>query len=265
MPSNFSTRSTNHSSTSSVPATPMATTPSTHAADFQPAANLPAPRQPASNHTCTSHMDKWVINLSKTPLIQEQLSLLQKVPIMPSPPNTPHRSLHHFHRASSQQVTPQEADELRSDVNRILRKIQQHNKHCNLNPPSARPLQNSNKTSPWWFSQQTRGWPWSSWTNRTTQTKHKLYYRTPTPTKFSPKTPPPTLKTNSLPYSRTSSEQEAYPPKNINNSTPPVQSLPSSMASSKSIKQALPLDPLFPVGSQSPMELLRSFPTSSNP
>ena len=25
---------------------------------------------------------------------------------MPSPPNTPHRSLHHFHRASSQQVTP---------------------------------------------------------------------------------------------------------------------------------------------------------------
>ena len=42
---NFSTRTTNHSSTSSVPATPMAPTPSTHTADFQPAANQPAPGQ----------------------------------------------------------------------------------------------------------------------------------------------------------------------------------------------------------------------------
>ena len=80
VPSHFSTRTTNHSSTSSVPATPMAPTPSTHAADFQPAANQPVPRQPVSNHTCTSHIDKWVINLSKTPLTQEQLSLLQKGP-----------------------------------------------------------------------------------------------------------------------------------------------------------------------------------------
>ena len=58
----------------------MAPTPSTHAADFQPSANQLVPRQPASNHTCTSHTDKWVINLSKTPLTQEQLSLLQKGP-----------------------------------------------------------------------------------------------------------------------------------------------------------------------------------------
>ena len=80
VPSSFSTRRTNHSSTSSIPATPRATTPSTHTADFQPAANHPAPRQPTSNYTSTSHMDKWVINLSKNPLTQEQLSLLQKGP-----------------------------------------------------------------------------------------------------------------------------------------------------------------------------------------
>ena len=80
VPSNFSTRTTNHSSTPSTPATPKTTTPSTHAADFQPAANQPAPRQLVSSHTCTSHMDKWVINLSKTSLTQEQLSLLQKGP-----------------------------------------------------------------------------------------------------------------------------------------------------------------------------------------
>ena len=211
VPSNFSTRTTNHSSTSSAPATPMAPTPSTHTADFQPAAIQPVPRQPASNHTCTSHMDKWVINLSKnlstgTAITTSQLNKVfstprnnypfyKKVPVMPSPPNTPIEAYITSTEQAANKLPPQEADELRSDVNRILKQVQQqHNKHCNLNPPSARPLQNSNKTSPGWFLQQTKGWPWSSWTNRTTQKKHKLYYRTPTPTKFSPKTPPPYLK-----------------------------------------------------------------------
>ena len=115
-------------------------------------------------------------------------------------------------------------------------------------PPNAEPLLDSNRTIPGWFSQQTRGWPWSSWTNRTTSTKPKLYYRIPTSTKYSPRTPPPTSKTNSLPFLRTLSKQEAYPPKNTNNSTQPVQSLPNSMASPKSIKQAPLSDPLFPVG-----------------
>ena len=106
VPSNFSTRSTNNSSTSSVPATPMALTPSTHTAVFQPAANQPVPGQPVSNHTCTNHMDKWVINLSKTPSLRNNYPFYKKVPIMPLPPNTPHRSLHHLHRTGSQQVTP---------------------------------------------------------------------------------------------------------------------------------------------------------------
>ena len=89
VPSHFSTRTTNHCSTSSIPATPMAPTPSSHVADFQPAANQPVPRQPVSNHICTSHMDKWVINLSKTPLTQEQLSLLQKGPSYAITPKYP--------------------------------------------------------------------------------------------------------------------------------------------------------------------------------
>ena len=45
-----------------------------------------------------------------------------------------------------------------------------------------------------WYSQQRRGWPWSSWTNKTTTTKHKHYYKTPTPTKFSTRILPPKLK-----------------------------------------------------------------------
>ena len=56
------------------------------------------------------------------------------------------------------------------------------------------PLHNSNRTTQGWFLQQTRGWPWSSWTNKTTTTKHKPFYKTPTPTKSSTKTPTPQLK-----------------------------------------------------------------------
>ena len=91
-------------------------------------------------------------------------------------------------------------------------------------PPNAEPLLNSKRTTPGWFLQQTRGWPWSSWTNKTTSTKPKVYFRTPTPTKFFPKTPPSTSKTNLLPFSKTLNKLEASAPKNTNNFTPPVQS-----------------------------------------
>ena len=106
--------------------------------------------------------------------------------------------------------------------------------------PQHKALLNSNRTSPGWFSQQTRVWPWSLRTNRTTQQKQKHYYRTPTPTKCSPRTSLPISKTNLLPFLKTSNKQEAFPPKNTNNSTPLVQSLTSSMGSPKYIKQAPP-------------------------
>ena len=67
---------------------------------------------------------------------------------------------------------------------------------------NAEPSQNSKRTTPGWFLQQTRGWPWSSWTNKIIPTKPKHYYRTPTHTKCSPRIPSPNLKTNSLPFSK---------------------------------------------------------------
>ena len=42
------------------------------------------------------------------------------------------------------------------------------------------------------------GWPWSSWTKRTTPTKPTHYFKTPTPTKFSKRIPPATSKTNCI-------------------------------------------------------------------
>ena len=90
VPSSFSTSSTTTFTTSSIPATPMAPTPSTQAM-----ATHQAPRQPSSStntstsHACINHMDKWVINLSKTPLTKEQLSLLQKGPNVAITPKYP--------------------------------------------------------------------------------------------------------------------------------------------------------------------------------
>ena len=105
VPSRFSTRTTNHSSTSSIPATPMAPTPSTHTVDFHPVTNHSAAGQPTSNHTSTKHMDKWDINLSKPPSLRNNYPFYKKAPIMPLPPNTPHRSIHNLNRTSSQQIT----------------------------------------------------------------------------------------------------------------------------------------------------------------
>ena len=120
----------------------MAPTPSTQAA-----ATHPAPRQPSSStstdtgHTCINHMGKWVINLSKTPLSKEQLSLLQKGPnfaIIPKYP--PIKAYITAIEQASSKLPTQEADELRSDVNRILKQLQQHTKQCNLNPSQCRGL-----------------------------------------------------------------------------------------------------------------------------
>ena len=91
-------------------------------------------------------------------------------------------------------------------------------------PPNAEPLLNSKRTTQGWFLQQTRGQPWSSWTNKTTSTKPYHYFRIPTLIKFSLKTPPPTSKTNSLPFSKTLNKLEASPPKNTSNFIPLVQS-----------------------------------------
>ena len=75
----------------------------------------------------------------------------------------------------------------------------------------------------------------------------------------------PPQKQTHYPSQKTLNKQEAYPHKNTNNSIPPVQSHPSSMASLKSIKQAPLSDPLFPVGGQSHMGCQGAFPHHQTP
>ena len=139
VPSSFSTTSTTASTSSSIPATPMAPTPSSGTTDTSPAPRLPPS---STRHAGTDHMDKWVINLSKTPLTKEQLSLLQKAPNFAITPKYPpiEAYITATEQASSK-LPAQEADEFRSEVNRIQKQLQQqHNNHCNLNPSQHRAL-----------------------------------------------------------------------------------------------------------------------------
>ena len=107
----------------------------------------------STGHTCINHMDKWVINLSKTPLTKEQLSLLQKGPNFAiTPKYHPIEAYITAIKQASSKLPTQEADEprsdvnrilkqlQRSDVNRILKQLQKHTKQCNLNPSQCRAL-----------------------------------------------------------------------------------------------------------------------------
>ena len=87
VPSSISRTSTTASNLTTIPATPMAPTPSNVTTDTNPAPRLPPSR---TSHTCTDCTDKWVINLSKTPLTKEQLFLLQKGPNFAITPKYPY-------------------------------------------------------------------------------------------------------------------------------------------------------------------------------
>ena len=171
---------------------------------------------------CTN---KWVINLSKPPSPRNSYLYYKKDLILLSPPNTPIEAYITATEQASSKLPAQEAEEFRSDVNKILKQQQEHcNNQCNLNPFQCRALTQLKHNNSRVVLTVDKGWPWSSWTKRTTQTKPKSYYKTPTPIKYSQRIPPANLKTNSFPFSRTSNKQEASATTSINSYTSPVQS-----------------------------------------
>ena len=87
VPSSFSNTSPPASDNPTVPATSMAPTP----AGTDPAPTTPGHQHISSRDTCKTSgcTNKWVINLSKTPLMPEQLSLLQKGPNFAITPKYP--------------------------------------------------------------------------------------------------------------------------------------------------------------------------------
>ena len=83
-----------------------------------------------------------IVSVVPNPLTKEQLSLLKKGPNFAiTPKYSPIEAYITATEQASSKLPTQKVDELRSDVNRILKQLQQqHNNHCNLNPSQYRAL-----------------------------------------------------------------------------------------------------------------------------
>ena len=117
--------------------------------------HFPPTQQTSTQQPTTQHPDNllpiiqvpatWTNGSSifpKPPLTQEQLSLLQKGPNYAITPKYPPIEAYITSTEQAANKLPtQEADELRSYLNKILKQLQQqHNKQCNLNPSQCRAL-----------------------------------------------------------------------------------------------------------------------------
>ena len=71
----------------------------------------------------SSNTNKWIINLSNTPLTQSQESLLSKGPNYAiTPENSPNLDYITAIETACQKLNNQDAEELRADINGLLRK-----------------------------------------------------------------------------------------------------------------------------------------------
>ena len=139
--SSFPTTSTT-STTSNVPATPVPPTPSNHTISHPSTQGNPISSNTSHQHTCRAPSDKWVINLSNTPLSIDQLTLLKKGPYFAIIPKHPQIEAYiTATEIAATKLPTQDADEFRSDVNRLLKlQQQQHHQHCSLTPAQCRAL-----------------------------------------------------------------------------------------------------------------------------
>ena len=85
----------------------------------------------------SSNTNKWIINLSNTPLTQSQESLLSKVPhYATAPKNPPNLDYITATETACQKLNDQGAEELRADINGLLRKL--HAPGPNLNKEESK-------------------------------------------------------------------------------------------------------------------------------
>ena len=96
-------------------------------------------QSPGSNSQTESpnNTNKWVINLSSTPFTQVQESLLSKGPNYVVAPKTPPLEYITDIESAYQKLQHQEAEELRADVNRVLRSY--HAPKSNLSKERKKP------------------------------------------------------------------------------------------------------------------------------
>ena len=234
---------------------------------MQPTTSQPQPTPPTPNNPSQApdHMSKWVINLSRAPLTNDQLSLLQKGPNFAITPKYPPLDAYiTATEVAAAKLNTQEAEEFRSDVSRLL-KQHQHQTQCNLNPAQCRALTQLKQDNTRVILTADKGVAMVVMDKGEYTSKAQALLDDTSTYKVLNKDPPHNSKPNLSISSKVSNSQVASVPISTNNSSQPVQSLPSSMAFPKFKKQVHPSGPLFPVGGQLHMGWLRSSHTLSNP
>ena len=138
----------------------------------------------------------------------------------------------------------QEAEEFRSDVNRLLKQQQQQqHQHCNLTPAQCRALTQLKQDNNRVILMADKGVAMVVMDLQDYNIKaHALLQDTNT-YQVLLKDPTPNSKISSSPSSKTYTKQEASAPTNTNNYTQPVPSHPNSMALPNFTKQVPPLGP----------------------
>ena len=180
----------------------------------------------------------------KPPSPKNNYPSYKKVLILLLPPNTPIDAYIIATEQAFSKLPTQEADEFRSDINRLLKQQQQqHNNNCNLNPAQCRALTQLKQDNTRVVLTADKGVAMVIMDQQEYNNKAQTLLQDSNTYKVLNKDPTPNSKTNSSPYSKTSNSQEASAPKNTNNSTPQLQSHPSFMAYPKFTKQVLPLGP----------------------
>ena len=126
---------------------------------------------------------------------------------------------------AASKLPKQEAEEFRSDVNRLLKQQQQqHHKQCNLNPEQCRTLTQLKQDSTRVVLTADKGVAMVIMDQQDYNNKAQALLQDTNTYKVLSKYPTPNSKTNSSTYSKASNKQEASVPKNTNNYILPVQS-----------------------------------------
>ena len=145
---------------------------------------------------------------------------------------------------ASSKLPTQEADDFRSDINRLLKQQQQqHSNHCNLNPAQCRALTQLKQDNTRVVLTVDKGVAMVIMDQQDYNNKAQALLQDTNTYKVLNKDPTPQLKNKLITLLKISNNQEASAPKNANNYTPQAQSHLNSMVYPKFPKQ-VPLSDL---------------------
>ena len=203
----------------------------------------------------------------QNPLTKEQLSLLQKGPNFAiTPKYPPIEAFITVNEQASSKFPAQEVDEFRSEVNRILKQLQQqHNNHCNLNPSQCRALTQLKKDNTRVVLTADKGVAMVIMDQEEYTNKAQALLQDTNTYKVLPKDLTTQLKNKIITLLKDIKQTGGLSTQKFKQLYPTSAVPPNFMACPKYTKQVPPSGPLFPVGGPSLMVLLRNYHTSSNP